>query len=72
MVFTQNIQFDQMRSLEETQKICAEHPECKDCPLLTREIQAQNAIVICETGRLKNQNKQKEEGESNYEESKQN
>ena len=50
-----HIQFQNMsvNNNQEAIKICSEHPECKDCPLKTSDININNIVTRCETGRTK-------------------
>ena len=53
MIF-QNININVAPSNNEVMKICTQHPECKDCPLKEGDMNIKNSVVICETGRSKN------------------
>lgn len=52
MIF-QNININIAPNNGEVMKICTQHPECKDCPLKEGDMNIQNYIVRCETGRMK-------------------
>ena len=53
MVFTQNININNVINNQEVMKICKEHPECKDCPLKDNDVQLKGGLTRCETGRGK-------------------
>lgn len=55
-MFTQHININNIVANQEFMKICAEHPECKDCPLNDKDVQLQNGMMRCETGRQKGKN----------------
>ena len=52
MIF-QNININAAFNNNEVIQICTQHPECKDCPLKEGNMNIQNFVVICETGRSK-------------------
>lgn len=56
MVFTQNINFNNMGIVEEVSNICAMHPECVGCPLANEDKQIGNSVVRCENAFLKRGN----------------
>ena len=53
MIFTQQVNFNNMGSNQEHMKICAEHPGCNGCPLKDNDMNLQGSVVRCETGRAK-------------------
>lgn len=53
MVFTQNINLNNIANNQEVMKICTEHPECVDCRLKDNDIRLGAVLVRCETGRAK-------------------
>lgn len=53
MVFTQNIDLNNIANNQEVMKICIEHPECVDCQLKDNDIRLGAVLVRCETGRAK-------------------
>ena len=51
MIF-QNVNFGgQIPNGDEVDKMCREHPECKDCPLKTQDMEIGGTMVRCLTGR---------------------
>ena len=52
MIF-QNININATFNDNEVMQICTQHPECKDCPLKEGDMNIQNSVVRCETGRGK-------------------
>ena len=53
MIF-QNININFAPENDEVMKICTQHPECKECQLKEGDMNIQNSVVICKTGRSKN------------------
>lgn len=53
VTFTQQMGGFQTPNLSEVTKICTQHPECKDCPLLTQNLNIGGATVTCVTDRQK-------------------
>ena len=53
MVFTQNINLNNMMNNQEAIKICTEHPECIGCQLKDNDVRLGDVLVRCETGRRK-------------------
>ena len=53
MIF-QNININFAPENDEVMKICTQHHECKDCPLKEGDMNIQNSVVRCETGRNNN------------------
>lgn len=53
MVFTQNININDVVNNQEFMKICTEHLGCKDCPLKDQDMNIQNSVITCLTGRVK-------------------
>lgn len=48
------ININGMAGFQEAAKICAEHPECKGCPMISgRPMQTQTGQIVCETGKNK-------------------
>lgn len=56
--FNVNQQFtnDNNMALQQAAKTCAEHPGCKDCPLLNGDMNIGNSVIRCETARMKRGN----------------
>ena len=49
MIFQQQVNFGMNN--QEFKRICAQHPECNNCPFLTQDMQLQGGMTRCETGR---------------------
>lgn len=56
MIFTQNINFNNMGANQELANICATHPKCIGCPLLNDDKQIGNSVVRCENAFAKRGN----------------
>ena len=56
MVFTQQVNFDDVFPTKEIMKICEEHSCCKECPLLKEDMNINGVLVRCDTGRAKGEN----------------
>ena len=58
MIFQFNQQFANENDmvLQKAAKTCAEHPECKDCPLLNGDMNVGSSVITCETARTKRGN----------------
>ena len=54
--FTRQFTNEDNMSLQQATKICMEHPECKDCPLLNGDMNVGNSVIRCETARMKRGN----------------
>ena len=51
MIF-QNINFvDQTPVDDDVMKICRNHPECKGCPLKTKDMNIQGTTITCVAGK---------------------
>lgn len=53
MVFTQQMNFNNVFPTQEILKICEEHISCQDCPLLKEDMNINGVVVRCDTGRVK-------------------
>ena len=53
-----NMNFNSENSmvLQQAAKTCAEHTECKDCPLLNGDMNVGNSVIRCETARMRRGN----------------
>ena len=57
MIFTQNININNMVNNQGIMKICTEHPDCEDCPLLNDDAKDSTSVITCETARIRRDNK---------------
>ena len=51
MIFQQEVYFGVDN--QDFVNICKEHPECKECPFLTQDINLKGGLTRCDTGRGK-------------------
>ena len=57
MVFTQQVHFQRNNTVDrEFEKICKEHPSCENCPLQDEDVNIQDIVITCITGRMKGSN----------------
>lgn len=58
MMFQFNQQFTNENNmvLLQAAKTCAEHPGCKDCPLLNGDMNVGDSVIKCETARMRRGN----------------
>lgn len=56
MIFTQQVNFNDVFPTKEIMKICEEHSCCKECPLLKEDMNINGVLVRCDTGKAKGEN----------------
>ena len=57
MVFTQQVHFQRNNTVDrEFEKICKVHPSCENCPLQDEDVNIQDVVITCITGRMKGSN----------------
>lgn len=51
MIFQTNFQSNSNMVNNEIRKICEQHLGCADCPLKEKDLQIEDSLVRCDTGR---------------------